>query len=434
VSAGQPILETHLSDAPAKPESAYSKLSREAGLFDDTCRGAVKRVEELAHHPREFGAELGTSALIGAGLALAQGRAGLIREGAQVVGLAMSASFVLDSSRKAAYAVHSVGETWNAPLAPEDRATRGNALGAFLVDSTLMSAGGIAGLKLGRNSSVYMGVHNSIDKAMGLTTLEQHAQLRRQMLAYHPLTAHHEDRVGGLSRVIAEGLDMPPGSVERAFLAGNMHDIGKMKTPKEILDFPGRLEGHERDVMNHHATETGTILRENVTYPKRLADLPSIAENHHERLDGKGTPNALSASEIAPETRVNTVADVFDVLSHSRSYKSPTPVSQLVDILDSGRGTQFDGTVLDAFYRQRASKVLPFMLADSGQPVLTNPHWLPEFKNVSISDLLRSVKQGVPVEGTRVSQPQIDMFNSLYSAGHPGSVTANGGHGSYKLA
>ncbi|MBU6455342.1 MAG: HD domain-containing protein [Cyanobacteria bacterium REEB67] len=420
MSAGHPIFESPLSRATATPESASDKLSREAGLFDDTCRGVVNRVEELAHHPRELGVELGTSALIGAGLALAQGRAGLIREGAQVVGLAMSASFVLDSSRKAAFALRSVADTWNAPITPQDRAARGNTLGAFLVDTTVMSAGGMAGLKLGRNSSIYMGVHNSIDKAMGLPTLEQHAQLRRQMLAYHPLTAHHQDRVGGLSRVIAEGLNMPPGSVERAYLAGNMHDIGKMKTPKEILDFPGRLEGHERDVMNHHATETGTILRENVTYPRRLADLPSVAENHHERLDGKGTPNALSAFEIAPETRVNTVADVFDVLSHSRSYKAPTPVSQLVDVLDSGRGTQFDGTVLDAFYRQRASKVLPFMLADSSHPVLRNPQWLPEFKNVQIGDLLRSVKQGVPVEGTKISQAQIDKFNSLYDGSHQG--------------
>lgn len=419
-----PILEDYLSHATAKPDSADDKLSREASLLGDTGRGVVNRVEELAHNPRELGAELSSSVLIGAGLALTQGRAGLIREGAQVVALAMSASAVLDTSRKAGFAMDSVAKTWLSPITPEDSAARGNTLGAFLVDSTVMSAGGMAGVKIGRNPSVYMGVHQSMDKVLGIPTLEQHAQLRSQMLAYHPLTAHHQDRVGGLSRVIAEGLNMPPGSVEKAFLAGNMHDIGKMKTPKEILDFPGRLEGHEREVMNHHATDTGIILRENVTYPKRLADLPSVAENHHERLDGKGTPNALSADQIAPETRVNTVADVFDVLSHSRSYKTPTPVTQLVDILDKGRGTQFDGKVLDAFYRQRASKVLPFMLADSSRPLLRNPQWLPEFNNVKIGDLLRSAKQGTPVEGTKVSQAQIDKFNSLYDFGHEPMVGA----------
>jgi HD-GYP domain-containing protein (c-di-GMP phosphodiesterase class II) len=425
-----PMLEDYLSHAVAKPDSADDKLSREAGLLSDTGRGVVNRVEELAHNPRELGAELGSSVLIGAGLALTQGRAGLIREGAQVVALAMSASFVLDTTRKAGFAMDSVAKTWLAPMAPEDSVARGNTLGAFLVDSTVMSAGGMTGVRIGRNPSVYMGVHQSIDRLVGIPTLEQHAQLRSQMLAYHPLTAHHQDRVGGLSRVIAEGLGMPPGSVEKAYLAGNMHDIGKMKTPKEILDFPGRLEGHEREVMNHHATDTGIILRENVTYPKRLADLPSVAENHHERLDGKGTPNALSANEIAAETRVNTVADVFDVLSHSRSYKTPTPVGQLVDILDRGRGTQFDGKILDAFYRQPATDVLPYMLSDSSRPRLQNPPWLSEFKHVKIGELLRSAKQGSPVEGTRVSQAQIDKFNRLYEIGpeHSRALSKNGAY------
>lgn len=64
-------------------------------------------------------------------------------------------------------------------------------------------------MKVARNSSVYMGVHHSIDKALGIRTQEQHALLRQQMLGYHPLTAHHQDRVGDMSRLIAEGMRLP---------------------------------------------------------------------------------------------------------------------------------------------------------------------------------------------------------------------------------
>lgn len=405
----------------AELDSSSTRLGREANLLADTGRGAANRAKELMHHPGELSAELAGSALVGMGLALAQGRAGLLREGVQVVGAAMATSFALDSGIKVSFAKDAAVGAWSGQSfgAAESRTT-GDTIGAFLVDSAVMSAGGFAGVKAGRNSSVFMGFHRGVDKLRGIDVGEQHSQLRTQMLAYHPLTAHHQDRVGALSLMIAENLRMPPGAVEMSYRAGQMHDIGKLRTPLEILDFPGKLEGHEREVMNHHATDTGVILRDQVTYPSRLTDLPTVAENHHERLDGLGSPNALTADQIAPETRVNTVADVFDVLAHSRSYKSPTPINQLLEIMDRGRGKQFDGTVLDALYRQPATKVLPLMLADGSAEAPQNPPWLSNFKGVKIGDLLESVKLGSPVVGSSVTPYQIRQFNLLYDNGHQG--------------
>lgn len=391
--------------------SNAQRLSREANLLVEVGRGVVNRVDELTDHPGQVAAELGGSMLIGAGLALAQGKAGVAREVAQTVGASMTASFVLTSARQLEVAKNSIEKTWKNPTGENREAKNAaNALGAFIADSAIFSAGGIVGVKVARNSSVYMGVHHSIDKALGIRTQEQHALLRQQMLGYHPLTAHHQDRVGDMSRVIAEGMHLPPASVEKAYLAGKMHDIGKLKTPTEILNSPGKLDGHERAVINHHATDTGIILREKVDYPKRLADLPTVAQNHHERLDGRGSPSQLSAEQIAVETRVNTVADVFDVLSHGRSYKTPTPVSKLIDVFDRGRGTQFDGKVLDAFLHQPASKVLPLMLSEGGSITRVAP----TFRKVEIGDLLRSVKDHKPVPGSSVTMDQIGQFNSLY--------------------
>ena len=399
------------SDSSDSGESNAQRLSREGNLVVEVGRGVINRVDELTDHPGQVAAELGGSMLIGAGLALAQGKAGVAREVAQIVGASMTASFVLTSARQFEVARDAVADTWT-NKSGENREARSNAnaLGAFIADSAIFSAGGIVGVKVARNSSVYMGVHHSIDKALGIRTQEQHAQLRQQMLGYHPLTAHHQDRVGDMSRIIAEGMRLPPASVEKAYLAGRMHDIGKLKTPKEILDSPGKLDGHERAVINHHATDTGVILREKVDYPKRLADLPTVAQNHHERLDGRGSPSQLSAEQIAVETRVNTVADVFDVLSHGRSYKTPTPVSKLIDVFDRGRGTQFDGKVLDAFLQQPASKVLPLMLSEGG----SISRVAPTFRKVEIGDLLRSVKDHKPVPGSSVTTEQINLFNTLY--------------------
>ncbi len=88
------------------------------------------------------------------------------------------------------------------------------------------------------------------------------------------------------------------------------------------------------------------------------------------------------------------MADVFDVLSHQRSYKDPTPVKEILAVLNRGRGTQFDSLVVDAFMRQRADRVVSIMLSDGGHYVpdtLTAP-----FKNVSIGQLLEAASGQVP--------------------------------------
>lgn len=400
-------------DKNSHEQELSARVSREIGLAGAIVDGASRRTKELSQHPGQLVSELAGSAAFGFGLAIAQGRAGLIREAAQVVGGAMAVSFAIDGSAKANQLAGAVDRAWDGRSGGANSDT-GDKIGAFLVDTAVMSAGGLGGVKVGRSPHVYMGVREGIDHLAGSDFRPQHASLREQMLAYHPLTGHHQDRVGDLSLMIARNMGLPPARVEMSYHAGRMHDIGKMKTPLEILDFPGKLEGHELDVMQHHATETGTILSSQVRYPGRLKDLPEVAQNHHEWLTGQGTPRGLKGDRIAVETRVNTVADVFDVLAHSRSYKNPTPVTEMLGFLEKGRGTQFDGLVLDSLYAQPANKVLPYMFAKTDGPVVANPSWLYKFKGVSLGELLESVKGGKPLNGSRVNFGQIAAFNELY--------------------
>ena len=95
-------------------------------------------------------------------------------------------------------------------------------------------------------------------------------------------------------------------------------------------------------------------------------DAARIALTHHERWDGAGYPMGLSGEDIPLEGRITAVADVFDALSGRRCYKDAFPMDQCFELLEKGRGTQFDPVVLDAFLRRRDDVIeIQIALADS---------------------------------------------------------------------
>jgi putative two-component system response regulator len=79
----------------------------------------------------------------------------------------------------------------------------------------------------------------------------------------------------------------------------------------------------------------------------------TIALSHHERWNGSGYPLGLAGEDIPIEGRITAVADVFDALSSKRPYKEAFPLNRCLEIMEEGRGTHFDPTVLDAFFRCR---------------------------------------------------------------------------------
>lgn len=180
-------------------------------------------------------------------------------------------------------------------------------------------------------------------------------------------TGFHVVRVGYYSQCLAQHLGLEDRLVREIFLAAPLHDVGKIGIPDAILLKPAKLTAEEFEVMKTHATIGGQILRaqssasEHTRLLNTLSDsaVPAgnpfarvgaeIAEGHHERWDGGGYPHGLAGAEIHIAARITSVADVYDALCSIRPYKPAMAEEQVLQIMRSGSGAQFDPEVFAAF-------------------------------------------------------------------------------------
>lgn len=381
-------------------ESVGTKLYREAEvLLGGAARGIKNSAIEAWHHPLDSGLKIGVSAIIGGGLALIQGRAGMLRLGAEVAGLAFGYNFAKDVYGRGSITYNAMVDAWHSGKNIEqDKQIIAKTVGPFVVDTALMTGGGLAGAKIARIPTVYNGFNYALDKVTGVPMLEQEVAIRRRMFEKDAATLRHEDRVGETSKLIAEEMKLPPGSVEAAEKAGRFHDTGKINTPDDILKGKEPLNEVTRPIMNQHAADTKKILSEEVTYPSRLKDIPDIAGAHHERLDGKGYPDNRTASNIPIETRINTVADVVDAMASERTYKERSPIPKIYDRLMTNSGlstgaapTEFDPRVVTAYMNLPADKALAPILTDT--PKLT-PGAMQEFSPYTVRQVMEAFVAG----------------------------------------
>jgi putative nucleotidyltransferase with HDIG domain len=157
-------------------------------------------------------------------------------------------------------------------------------------------------------------------------------------------TRGHSERVAEYAVGIANQLRVPPTQVERLELAALLHDLGKVGISRRILSKPGRLDDEEFRLIQEHPA-IGARIVASVPFLRDL--VPPIAA-HHERLDGSGYGERLTAELIPFEARILSVADAFDAMTSSRSYRPRLSRSDTLSELERGRGTQFDEECLDA--------------------------------------------------------------------------------------
>jgi len=162
-----------------------------------------------------------------------------------------------------------------------------------------------------------------------------------------PYTSGHSDRVAFFADLIAGELGFDEAGRRRLRRAALLHDIGKLGVSNEILDKPGKLDDAEMSAMRHHALYSETILSRIGAFE----DLARIGGAHHERLDGRGYPRGLAGEEIGRETRIISVADVFDALTADRPYRAAMPVAKAMGILEAETGTAFDPACVGALRR-----------------------------------------------------------------------------------
>ena len=163
-------------------------------------------------------------------------------------------------------------------------------------------------------------------------------------------TGLHIIRMSHYARLIAESLT--GGHTEWTdliFQAAAMHDIGKIGVPDDILLKPGKLDESEWELMRKHPIFGAEIIGDHDSKLLQLAK--EIALTHHEKWDGSGYPYGTSGKEIPLSGRIAAVADIFDALTTRRPYKEPWSVERAVNLLDEGKGKEFDPVVIEHFHK-----------------------------------------------------------------------------------
>jgi len=168
--------------------------------------------------------------------------------------------------------------------------------------------------------------------------------------AKSPFTAGHSERVGTYSDLVAQELGLPGPRRRWLRRAALLHDVGKLGVSNSILDKPGRLDPEEWNAVRLHATYTEQILGRIAPF----AELARVSAAHHERLDGNGYPRGLTAEDISLETRVITVADIFDAITAQRPYHDAAPVDRALEIMSTHVGTAIDADCFAALQRVTA--------------------------------------------------------------------------------
>lgn len=148
----------------------------------------------------------------------------------------------------------------------------------------------------------------------------------------------HSLRVAQYTREIMARLGGDELAQKEAYYVGILHDAGKIRVPKEIINKKGKLTEDEYEQIKLHTVAGYQILREIVAIPK----LAEGAKWHHERYDGTGYPNGLAGEDIPLIARIIAVADAYDAMTSNRSHHQAMPQSVVRDEIQKGMGTQFD--------------------------------------------------------------------------------------------
>ncbi|HET8654069.1 MAG TPA: HD domain-containing phosphohydrolase [Longimicrobiaceae bacterium] len=163
--------------------------------------------------------------------------------------------------------------------------------------------------------------------------------------------AGHLERLARQALAVGAELGVDADQLERLWLAGVLHDIGKLGVPERILSKPGPLTRDEYELVKRHP-ETGARILDR---SERLRAAAPIVRHHHERWNGKGYPDGLHGEEIPLEARILAVVDSFNAMVADRPYRPRRAAEVAAAELQRGAGTVFDPQVVAAFARARAA-------------------------------------------------------------------------------
>ncbi len=175
------------------------------------------------------------------------------------------------------------------------------------------------------------------DNTIELINSTLHAKNKREQL--------HSNRVSELCAEMAIALGWPKLEQDKIRTAGLLHDIGKIGISEAILNKPSRLSDEEYAEMCTHPEIGHRILQSS----SNMKELSEYAYSHHEKWDGTGYPRKLKGHDIVIEARIIAIADTYDAITSSRSYREGLPKEFAISELIKHKNTQFDPELVDIF-------------------------------------------------------------------------------------
>ena len=159
-------------------------------------------------------------------------------------------------------------------------------------------------------------------------------------------TAQHSLNVAALTIVMGKSMNMTPKELEDLGVCAMLHDVGKTSLPVELLQKEGKFTDEDRELMKTHCRAGRDIL---VSTKSVMSGAADVAHAHHERPDGKGYPRGLSSEKIPKYAKMVAIAEAYDVITTTQTYRKALSPSEALQELYANRGTQFDENLVIQF-------------------------------------------------------------------------------------
>lgn len=188
-----------------------------------------------------------------------------------------------------------------------------------------------------------MTAHANLEAERFSMVLNALAVLCKALEMRDPYTYTHTRFVAKIAVAIAKELKFDERQLMQIKLASELHDLGKISIPLDILIKPGRLSDLEFKLVQEHVENCYTLIKD-IQFPFPLAE---IIRQHHERLDGSGYPRQLKGEQVLLEARIIAVSDVLEAMTSHRPYREALGIGKAADELKKWRGVKYDPHIVD---------------------------------------------------------------------------------------